>query len=53
MRRADGADAYFWGEKLNYDLIGYRKDWEKHLDKLKGRVYSQSGWTKELLGGFM
>ena len=44
---------YFWGEKLNYDLIGYRKGWEKHFDKLKGRVYSQSGWTKELLGGFM
>jgi hypothetical protein len=44
---------YFWGDNLNYNIIGYRKGWEKHLDKLKGRVYSQSGWTAELLGKFM
>jgi hypothetical protein len=44
---------YFWGDQLNYDLIGYRKGWEKHLDKLKGSVFSQSGWTAGLLGKFM
>ena len=44
---------YFWGKDLHYKILPYRKGWEKHLDKLKGRVYSQSGWTKELLGSFM
>lgn len=44
---------YFWGDHLHYNILGYRKGWEKHLDKLKGRAYSQSGWTKELLGSFM
>jgi hypothetical protein len=44
---------YFWGDNLNYNIIGYRQGWEKHLDKLKGRVYSQSGWTAGLLGKFM
>jgi hypothetical protein len=44
---------YFWGECLNYNIIGYRKGWEKHIDKLKGRVFSQSGWTAGLLGKFM
>ena len=44
---------YFWGKDLHYNILAYRKGWEKHLDKLKGRVYSQSGWTKELLGAFI
>jgi hypothetical protein len=44
---------YFWGNKLHYKILPYRKGWEKHIDKLKGRVYSQSGWTKELSGKFM
>lgn len=44
---------YFWGNELHYKILPYRKGWEKHIDKLKGRVYSQSGWTKELLGSFM
>jgi hypothetical protein len=44
---------YFWGDNLNYNIIGYRKGWEKHIDKLNGRVFSQSGWTAELLGKFM
>ena len=44
---------YFWGNELHYKILPYRAGWEKHLDKLKGRVYSQSGWTKELLGSFM
>jgi hypothetical protein len=44
---------YFWGDNLNYNIIGYRKGWEKHIDKLKGRVFSQSGWTAGLLGKFM
>ena len=44
---------YFWGKDLHYKILPYRKGWEKHFDKLKGRVYSQSGWTKELLGSFM
>lgn len=44
---------YFWGKDLHYNILAYRKGWEKHLDKLKGRVYSQSGWTAELLGKFM
>lgn len=29
----------------------YPKDWERHYDKLKDRVRSASGWTRELLGG--
>lgn len=44
---------YFGGKDLHYKILPYRKGWEKHIDKLKGRVFSQSGWTKELLGGFM
>lgn len=44
---------YFWGNELHYKILPYRAGWEKHIDKLKGRVYSQSGWTKELLGSFM
>ena len=44
---------YFWEAYLHYNIIAYRNGWEKHLDKLKGHVYSQSGWTKELLGKFM
>ena len=44
---------YFWGKDLHYKILPYRAGWEKHIDKLKGRVYSQSGWTKELLGSFM
>jgi len=44
---------YFWGKDLHYNILAYRKGWEKHLDKLKGRVYSQSGWTAGLLGKFM
>jgi hypothetical protein len=44
---------YFWGKDLHYNILAYRHGWEKHLDKLKGRVYSQSGWTRELLGQFM
>jgi hypothetical protein len=43
---------YFWGKDLHYNIVAYRKGWEKHIDKLKGRVYSQSGWTRELLGKF-
>ena len=31
---------------------GYRQAWIDHLGKMKGKVYSQSGWTKELLGGY-
>jgi len=30
----------------------YRPFWEKQLPILKGRVFSQSGWTKELLGSW-
>lgn len=44
---------YFWGNELHYKILPYRAGWEKHIYKLKGRVYSQSGWTKELLGSFM
>ncbi len=44
---------YFWGSELHYKILPYRAGWERHIDKLKGRVYSQSGWTKELLGSFM
>lgn len=44
---------YFWGKDLHYNILAYRQGWEKHLDKLKGRVYSQSGWTADLLGKFM
>jgi hypothetical protein len=31
----------------------FRNGWEEALPELKGRVYSQSGWTRELLGKFM
>lgn len=30
----------------------YRQGWKNKLDLLRGRVYSQSGWTRELLGEF-
>lgn len=30
----------------------YRPYWEKQLPILKGRVFSQSGWTKDLLGAW-
>lgn len=36
-----------------HDFVGYRQAWKEHVDKLKGKVYSQSGWTKELLGSFI
>lgn len=29
----------------------YRMDWERHYDRIKDRVRSASGWTRELLGG--
>lgn len=35
------------------DFVGYRQAWKEHVDKLKGKVYSQSGWTKDLLGSFI
>lgn len=44
---------YFWGTKLHYEIEAYQKGWENHLSELKGRVYSQSGWTKQLLGSFI
>ena len=44
---------YFWGADLHYNLLGYRAGWEKHLADIKGKVYSQSGWTRELLGKFI
>lgn len=47
------ATPYFWGNELHYKILPYRAGWEKHVDKLKGRVYSQSGWTRELLGSFI
>jgi len=31
----------------------YRPYWEQQLSILKGRVFSQSGWTKSLLGAFV
>ena len=35
------------------DFKGYRDAWLEQLPRLKGRVFSQSGWTKELLGSFI
>lgn len=28
----------------------YRKGWQRHMAELEGKVYSMSGWTRELLG---
>jgi hypothetical protein len=40
------------GEKWK-QFNDFRNGWTDNLNELKGRVYSQSGWTKELLGSFM
>ena len=29
---------------------GFRSGWKTHLDKIVGKVFSMSGWTKEILG---
>ena len=33
------------------DFANYRGAWEKRADRLRGRVYSMSGWTRDLLSG--
>lgn len=47
------SDKNTFSRKAWNSCTGYRQAWLDHLDKIKGKVYSQSGWTRELLGGWV
>lgn len=40
---------YFYDQPMGYTLAPYRKGWERHIDELRGKVFSMSGWTKAIL----
>lgn len=41
---------HFFNEAEWPEFRLYRKAWERRADALRGRVFSMSGWTRELLG---
>lgn len=45
----DDSPHYYAAPNLD-DLAAYRAPWQQLLPTLKGRVFSLSGWTRELLG---
>lgn len=46
----DETPHYYPGEGLGSDLAVYRAPWQQLAQTLKGRVFSLSGWTRDLLG---
>lgn len=48
--RMDAQRNHFRDERGWQQHARYRKGWESKCDMLKGRVFSVSGWTRDLLG---
>lgn len=46
----DPAQSHFFDKKAWTAAVHHRKAWTKNLDRMRGRVFSVSGWTRELLG---
>ena len=46
----DDSPHYYPGPGIGHDLAAYRDPWRQCLDTIRGRVFSLSGWTRELLG---
>lgn len=44
------AGPHYYPEPNHFDVEAYRDPWRKISDVLRGRVFSMSGWTRELLG---
>ena len=44
-------EPHFWDPKPWPACATHRKPWTDRLAKMQGRVFSMSGWTRELLGG--
>lgn len=44
------ASVNFNGDDAWSDAVDYRRAWNQSLNALKGKVFSMSGWTKDLLG---
>jgi hypothetical protein len=41
---------HYWDAKRPLQYDGFRGAWLRALPQIKGRVFSMSGWTRELLG---
>lgn len=46
----DDSPHYYEGPGIGPDIAVYRDPWRQSLEMLRGRVFSLSGWTRELLG---
>lgn len=44
------ARPHFFDEAAWESFHLYRRAWERRVERLRGRVWSMSGWTRELLG---